>query len=265
MLFPKQAEKYEKQYPIDPGEFGHIPQIINVKNKNKHILNGWLFSTSDNYGTIMVGGGNAMGLSHTYNYNRHLISGDQRVFIISYQGFGKNEGKPDLDSMIDDINSFHEWIEKQYPKQPIVFIGGSISAVAGLCAESKYKLFNGLIVEGVFNPKTIPYSKATELWYLFPVTFPLAVSISLSVPDTFDLDYCLNREKKNIPILFIHHTDDKLTPYDEARSIFENYNGEKFFYTCKNTASLSNFHFNIHSDTGAKEAQINFINKLLNQ
>lgn len=266
MLLPKFANYAEKKYPVDPIKDGHIYESVSVENESNKLLNGWLFSKKGDYGIALIGGGNAMGLGHTYYYNKHLINNGFRVVIISFQGYGNNDGKASLSSLTSDIKSFYDYARKKYPTEPIIFIGDSISTIGGICCASKYNIFDGLVMEGLLDPKQIPYTKVIELWPLWPLlplTFPFAMSVSLSVPKELDVNDCI-LHITDTPILFIHHKKDTVTPFKTAKKIYEKYKGKKKFIVTNNKDSKQ-FHLNIHLDNDAMEEQKYFIKYLLSK
>jgi pimeloyl-ACP methyl ester carboxylesterase len=63
---------------------------------------------------------------------------------------------------------------------------------------------------------------------LYPITGPLALVVNATVPDELSAERALQRHPK-VPALFIHHPQDPVTPYRDARRIFERYEGEKKF------------------------------------
>ncbi len=62
MLYPQTADKFEREYPVDPGKNDNEFSEIVVENRFGSRLTGWLIDKENNYGTIIVAGGNAMGL-----------------------------------------------------------------------------------------------------------------------------------------------------------------------------------------------------------
>ncbi|MEN8264776.1 MAG: alpha/beta fold hydrolase, partial [Nitrospirota bacterium] len=204
---------------------------------------GWLFDKENNDGSIIVASGNAMGLGRAYDYNKYLFKTNHRILLISYQGYGKNEGTASLDSLISDIRSFYRFMKDAYKDEPIYFVGISIGAPAGICSVSDEIKFNKIVLESAVNPKTVALTKARQWWPLFPVGYPLALAVSSSVPDELDISDCISKFN-NIPILFIHHKKDKLAPYGPAKDLYSIYKGPKLFWE-PSTSTSTNYHLNV--------------------
>ncbi len=243
MLYPQTAERFEREYPVDPGNFDNGFSEIRVENRFDNKITGWLLDKEKSYGSIIVASGNAMGLGRAYDYNKYLIETNHRILLISYQGYGKNEGTASLDSLISDIRSFYRFMKDAYKYEPIYFVGISIGAPAGICAVSDEIKFNRIVLESAVNPKTVALTKARQWWPLFPVGYPLALAVSSSVPDELDISDCISK-LNNIPILFIHHKKDKLAPYGPAKDLYLNYKGPKLFEELSVSTS-TNYHLNV--------------------
>jgi hypothetical protein len=254
MLYPQMADQFEREYPVDPKI---TFSTVEVKNRFGRKITGWMFDKKNSYGSIIVAGGNAMGLGRSYDYNKYLLKTSHRILIISYQGYGKNEGKADLDSLISDTRSFYRHLKFTYKDEPIFLVGISIGASAGICSVSDEITFEKIIAESAVNLKTVAFTKAKEYWPLFPIGFPLALLISLSVPDELDLGKCIS-EIDNIPILFIHHKKDKIAPYGPSKELYLSYRGPKLFLEPTLTGS-GKFHLNVRNDIELQKLIFDFL------
>ena len=257
MLYPQIADRFERDHPVDPGNYDNTFSVVKVENKFGNKITGWLFDKKNNYGSIIVASGNAMGLGRAYNYNKYLLQTNHRILLISYQGYGKNEGTANLDSLICDIKSFYRHLKAAYKDEPIYFVGISIGTSAGICSVSDEIKFNKLVVEGAVNPKTVAFTKAGQWWPLFPIVYPLALAVSLSVPDELDISECISK-LINIPILFIHHKKDKLAPYEPAKDLYSNYKGPKLFLE-PTVSTSSNFHLNVKDNIKMQDEILIFL------
>ncbi len=266
MLHPRRAGERERNCPAIPESNGHAYEEISVRNGSGFMLHGWLFAGEEDYGTVLIGGGNTMVTSQTYDYNKYLINKGFRVLVGGYQGYGKNGGEADLGSMISDIKSFYDYVREKYPKEPVVFVGNSISTAGGICAASKYGIFKGLSLEGTLDPKQIPYSKVMKYplyWPFLPISLALAMGVAHSVPEELNVADCISR-LRDIPVLFIHHRKDGITPFYTAWELYEKYEGEKEFVESENRCSCSRkFHMNMKSDRESRQRQGAFIMRIL--
>lgn len=257
MLYPETAGRFEREHPVDPLNDNNIFSEVKVENRFGNTITGWLFDRKNNYGSIIVAGGNAMGLGRGYDYNKYLLQTNQRILLISYQGYGKNEGTADLASLISDIRSFYRYLKDAYGDEPVYFFGISIGTSPGICSVSDEIRFRKIVLEAAVNPKTVAFTKAKKWWPLFPVGYPAAVAVSLSVPDELDISECISK-LNNIPILFIHHKKDKLAPYGPAKDLYSKYRGPKQFLETDISTS-GNFHLNVKDNIKLQEEILEFI------
>jgi pimeloyl-ACP methyl ester carboxylesterase len=235
---------------LDPSTSGYSYQTVTVTNAQGYRLTGWLFDSPGAHGTLLVAGGNAQNISSTYSVSRYLISNGFRVLVFSYQGFGNNEGRADLGSLIGDADAFYKFTENTYKGEPIAFAGYSTGAVTGLSLGDREPL-TAVVVEGTFNPKTVIHDKHL---YLAMAIDPMLES---SVPDELDTGKCL-QGLKSVPVLFLHNRADPLAPYDSARRLFDSYQGPKEFIDT-NAAPGADAHYGSVSDSEARASVLAFL------
>ena len=248
LLYPGMAESSDPH--LDPKDAGYSYQAVTVINPQGHRLTGWLFDNSGDYGTVLVAGGNAQNISSTYSVSRYLINNGFRVLVFTYQGFGNNEGRADLSSLIGDAQTFYAFIGNKYKGEPIAFAGYSTGAVTGLCLGDLDRL-SAVVVEGTFNPKTVITDKHL---YIAMAVDPMLES---SVPDDLDTSRCL-QELKSVPVLFLHNPNDPLAPYDSARRLYDSYQGPKEFVDTK-VAPGADAHYGSVSDAEARAKVLAFL------
>lgn len=216
-LVPSEARETQASDPVDPREYGDHPEEVTVMNKQRNKLVGWLFARDGDRGTVLVAGGNGMGIAHTYTYNRFLLRHGFRVLVFSYQGFDQNEGEADIDSLAGDAEAFYAHVAARFPGEPIGFLGESIGATAGLCAAAEDE-FSALALEGLIDPKSIPYT-ITETWFTPPfshlltaVIRPGAVLYTAAVPNDLDAAGCSARLRQT-DVLFLHQRQDPVSSF----------------------------------------------------
>jgi dienelactone hydrolase len=248
LLYPGMAESNDPH--LDPKAAGYSYQSVTVVNAQGYRLTGWLFDSPSDYGTVLVAGGNAENISSTYSVSRYLIGHGFRVLVFTYQGFGNNEGRADLNSLIGDAQAFYIYIQNNHKGEPIAFVGYSTGAVTGLCLGDREHL-SGVVVEGTFNPKTIIKDKKL---YVAMLVDPMLES---SVPDALDTGRCL-QELKSVPVLFLHNSSDPLAPYESARRLYGGYEGPKEFVETK-AAPGADAHYGSVSDPDARARVLAFL------
>ncbi len=260
MLFPGMARRATALHPIDPRNHGHLQECVSVTNRNGFQLRGWMFSHATNRCTVIVAGGNAMGLAHTYYYNSYLIGKGFNVLVCSYQGFDENGGDANLASLSGDLDAFYSLVLANFPGQHVAFVGDSISAAAVFCYSSRHQNVSCMVIEGMVNTKTVSFAKVGQiriLWPLCPITLPLATVVSATVPNELSIQRALRRTPK-VPLLLIHHPADIVTPYSSARKIFDKYPGPKELIEPDVSVSRD-FHLNLDSDHRAQARVVDFL------
>jgi pimeloyl-ACP methyl ester carboxylesterase len=251
-LHPEIARAAAAKHPTNPGLYGDHPEQVIVTNRSGAKLNGWCFYEPTNHGVVLVGDGNATALPHTYEYNRYLLHHGFNVVILSYQGFGANEGEADLDSLLGDVAAFYEFCRAKFPGQPIAFVAQSVSTDPFFCFASRHPEVAGMALEAMVDLKTVAWSTVIDWWGLypiFPITFPAAGLACARVPGELSISKALERHPQ-MPALFIHHPADRVTPYRAARRMYAKYEGPKEFIDLR-ADRTGEFHM-----TGAYEAEI---------
>ena len=216
-LEPREAQEVQAADPVDPRSYGDRPEDVTVTNHAHNKLTGWLFAHPGDRGTVLVAGGNGMGIAHTYSYNRFLLGHGFRVLVFSYQGFDGNEGEADVNSLAGDAEAFYRYAAARFPGEPIGFVGESIGATAGFCAAADDR-FSGVAVEGLIDPKSIAYT-ITDTWFSPPFSHvltamvrPLAGLYAAAVPDELGADNCSARLRQT-DVLFLHQRKDPVSAF----------------------------------------------------
>jgi pimeloyl-ACP methyl ester carboxylesterase len=260
LLHPQIARNAFAHRPTDPVQNGDSPEVVIVINASGHKLFGWAFASPTNHGVVLVGDGNASGIAHTYDYNRHLLHRGFNVVFLSYQGFDANEGKADVHSLFGDVQAFYRACRERFPGQPIALLGESLSAGVFFCFASRHREITCMVLEGAVDLKRVAFTHLYESWLLypfFPITFPAAVIISAGVPADLNAQNALAREPA-VPALFIHHSGDPITPYSDACRIFEGYDGPKEFIVPRIDPARG-FHMTGNFDSAVRSRVIRFL------
>jgi pimeloyl-ACP methyl ester carboxylesterase len=264
MLLPQAAAKEKGIYPpIKPTVTKE--ETVTVTNSGGYQLHGWLSYNEGARGVVLVSPGNAESREAARWYTSFLRGQGFRVLVFSFQGFDENGGSGDLHSLVGDAHAFYSLAKERFPGEPIVYFANSISTAAALCMAANGAPLDGLVLEGAFDPKTIPFSKVAQSWVtlvLFPISLPVAISVSATVPSSLELSRCLSADI-DVPALFVHNRDDIITPYRTARRIYEDYPGRKEFYDAQR--SQSDGHLSMLHDATARKKVLESVAKWLHR
>jgi len=222
LLNPEEARDTQAADPVDPAANGDVARKITVENRAGNKLVGWLFSARGDRGIVLAAGGNGTGTPHTYAYNRFLLHHGFRVLVFSYQGFDQNEGVADIGSIAGDVEAFHSYAARQFPGEPIGFVGESIGAIAGLCgAAGDYAVMS---LEGLIDPSSIAYTiidsyVPAPLSYVLSFTFhPGAVLYEAAVPGELNARDCAARNERTA-MLFLNQRKDPVSSLALVREL----------------------------------------------
>ena len=266
LLHPDTARKAAAQRPVIPGSYGDHPEFITITNQNGCRLTGWGLFSPTNHGVILVGDGNATGIAQTYEYNRYLVNQGFNVLVLSYQGFDANEGKADIKSLYGDVEAFYSFCRQRFPGQPIALMAESISTAPFFCLACHHPELAAIVVEAMVDPKSAVFAKLNDWWLFYPF-YPLTIGavclITAGVPDNLNVQKAL-QIPSNVPALFIHHPEDKITPYRIARRIFNRYHGPKEWITLEKKHSWER-HMTASYDAEIKEEVVRFLKRRLVQ
>jgi pimeloyl-ACP methyl ester carboxylesterase len=257
MLHPETARRDDKASPVNPAQNGDHPETIAVTNRFGQQLSGWVFFSRTNHGVVLIGDGNATGIAHTYEINRYLLHCGFNVVILSYQGFDSNEGDADIASLFGDVEAFYRFCKARFPGEPIALMGESLSTGTLFCFASRHPEIAGVVLDSTVDLKTVAFAKINDWWFfypLYPLTFSAACVVSAGVPDDLSARRALERHSR-IPVLFIHHPRDSVTPYRQARRIFKRYSGPKEFIVARTAAT----HVTANTDPKVREEVIDFL------
>ena len=127
------------------------------------------------------------------------------VYMVEYCGFGKSPGTPSEKCMIENGVKGYDFLKDQ-GYSSIIFHGFSIGTGVALGVFEKRKA-DGFVLEGAFY-SIVQMAKST-----FPLPF-----IGCLLRNKF-----LSNERilnVNVPLLFIHGTDDKTVPYKQGLALY---------------------------------------------
>jgi len=248
LLHPGIAESNDPH--LEPAQSGYPFQRVVVTNASGHRLLGWLIAEPGDHGIVLVAGGNAQSLSSTWSVSEYLAGHGFRMLVFSYQGFGGNGGRPDLESLSGDAEAFYKFSRSVAGDEPIGFVGYSTGAVVGICLSDREPLA-AIVAEGSFNPKTIISDK--HLW----IAAPFRTMFEKGVPDELDTARCVQASRAGA-IMFVHGPGDPLAPYDAARKLYDSFGGDKQFVETRPAAG-ADAHFGSSTDLQARQRILDFL------
>lgn len=188
-----------------------------------HRLHGWLLpAAGETRGTVLFAHGNAENISTHIGSVYWLPEHGYRVFLFDYRGYGRSEGKPSIEGVVNDVQSaiaYLQTTEEAAGSGMVVYgqsLGGSVavSAVAGL---DDRRSLEGVIVDSAFaGYRDIAREKMQQWWLTWPLSWPLSLLFP-GQPDPVDDIARLSP----LPVLVMHGTDDRIIPPAHGRRLYE--------------------------------------------
>lgn len=161
------------------------PEEVSFTSADGVKLSGWYFKRPDARGTILVCHGNVENLSTHVKLDLWLVEAGYNLFIFDYRGYGRSEGRPDVQGVHLDAEAALETLVTRllHPGNDriIVFgksLGGAIATYT--VATSPYKdRVKGLIIDSAFSDyHRIAREKIADSIVGWPFQYPLSFLVN---------------------------------------------------------------------------------------
>lgn len=180
-------------------------------------LHGWYAHRDDPVAVILFAHGNAGNVTHRSDVLRLLRRQGAAILVFDYRGYGRSEGRPSEQGVLDDARAARAWLAERSGVAPerIVLMGESLGAavVVHLAAEAGAR---GLILEGAFT--SLPDVAAYHYPWL-PVRWLMRTR----------LDAAARIGDYHGPLFQMHGEADSIIPLRLGRELFEAANEPKRF------------------------------------
>ncbi len=181
--------------------------------KNERIHTWWIpaENPADRYLIYLHGSALNIGanITHARRFHRMGFS----VFLISYRGYGKSDGTFPTEAQIyADAQAAWTYLVKQKGIDPkaIFMYGHSLGGAVAIQLAIDNPAAGGLIVEAAFT-SIADMARLIPKYRIFP--------LELIVNERFDSLEKVSRLQ--VPVLYIHGTDDKLVPPEMSRELYK--------------------------------------------
>lgn len=192
----------------DSSDPGAPPPVAGLEGRDVELttadgvrIHGWWWSASDDAPAVVFFHGNAGNLAMRVSTAEGLASRGLSVFVLSYRGYGRSEGRPSEEGVLHDGRAALEWVSREVGgTHRVVLHGRSLGGfvAAGVGAEAGVA---GVILESSF---TTLYEIAREVYPILP-RFLLG-----RLRGHFDNLDAVSRVEA--PVLVIHGAADALIP-----------------------------------------------------
>lgn len=196
--------------PID----GHWPQMIGTTASDgvscRHL---WWPPKDRRAAVVALCHGNSGHAGHRIDKLAPLVGAGQGLLLVGYRGYGGNPGKPTQAGLIADAVAAVSWLEEKVGSRPVVLYGESLgAAVAVQLAVAGHG--DALVLECPFDRLA---TAAARRYPWFPVRNMLR--------DPWDSLAVIGGLRK--PLLWLHGTEDAITPLAYAERLYAAVTGPK--------------------------------------
>ncbi|MEM9413141.1 MAG: alpha/beta hydrolase, partial [Planctomycetota bacterium] len=187
-------------------------QEITFQSKDGTKLVGWFLPQENASETVLVCHGNAENVaqssaSNGRNFQKSL---NANVFVFDYRGYGKSEGSPSEQGVLEDAESALAWLNKKTNTRPsdVVLVGHSIGGGPAVHLASKMGakiLFLQRTFGSIVEPAQSTY------WFV-----PVNLLMSNRYPSKQKIKSC------DVPLHQSHGDLDQIVPIWSGRNVFNN-------------------------------------------
>lgn len=217
------------------------PKDIFFPSGDGETLHGWLFTTGQAKGTVLVFHGNAENISTHVNGVLWLVQEGFNLFIIDYRGYGRSTGKPDLNGVHRDGLAAYARLLTLPGVDPdrIVLLGqslgGSVATYVAAVAPQREHVRLLVLDSAFFSYRQIAREKLAGIFLTWPFQYPLSW--------LFDDSYSASRQLGQVtaPLVIIHDRADQLVPSHHAEQLYAACRGQRELWTTSGFGHISSF------------------------
>jgi len=208
----------ERDVVNSPADYG-IPYedlyiaVSDVDGEGERI-HAWLMPAEHSSGKYLLYlHGSALNIGANINHAQRFRNMGLSVLLISYRGYGKSDGTfPEENKLYADTEAAWNYLVIQEKVKPdsIFIYGHSLGGAVAINLAVDHPDAGGLIVESAFT-SIVDMAKLEPAYRIFP--------LSLMVHQRFD-----SRKKVRhlqVPVIYIHGTQDSLVPYGMSRVLYK--------------------------------------------
>ncbi|MBF0237946.1 MAG: alpha/beta hydrolase [SAR324 cluster bacterium] len=230
-----------------PDQVGLLYEPVTFRHEGGPQLSGWFIPAFDTtepaQGTVVQIHGNAENMTSHWFSLAWMPFSRFNLFTFDYRGYGDSEGIPEIEGTIQDVKSAIAYVQSRtdVDKTRLIVIGQSLGgalSIAALAQPSEIKV-PMLIVENTFSSyQRIAREKLQESWILWHWHL---WAPDLLIDDTYSPESLISKIH-DIPILFIHGTNDQVISYHHSLILYEKANVPKYLWILPQGQHLSTFH-----------------------
>jgi fermentation-respiration switch protein FrsA (DUF1100 family) len=201
-----------------PEQFGLRAEDLRMQASDGTQLHGWFLPASGTAkGTVLHLHGNAANISNHLPLVAWLPARGYNVLMLDYRGFGRSEGKPTLDGIVDDALAALRHLRTRPGVDPerVVIFGQSIGGATALRMLARDSAGVRLAVIDSSFPS---YRGIARDATAGSAMAPLAALAAPALPGA-DKDPVTALKSIGVPLIFIHGTRDAVIPHANSDAL----------------------------------------------
>ncbi len=202
-----------------PAQFGLKHEDVSIDGADGSKLHGWWLPAADAKGSVLHLHGNAANISNHLPLVAWLPAAGFNLLMVDYRGFGRSEGKPTLDGVVDDALAALRYLRTRpgVDAGKLIVLGQSIGGATALrmLAADRAGVKLAVIDSAFASYRGIARDAALQSVVLAPF-LPLALPW---LPPR-ERDPVALLAHLDLPLLFVHGTADAVIPYKHTEQLF---------------------------------------------
>lgn len=243
--------------PVTPDVAGIAYEDIYITMSDGVRLHGWrLIAKGEKRGTILFFHGNGDNVSTQLPTSSWLPEQGYDVYVVDYRGYGRSDGKPELDAVINDMGSVIGFVIGRLPEdEKLIIVGHSLGASMAIYAVAHSTLrerIKALVtIEAFSDYHDITRDVLSQSWLFWLFQWPL----SYTVDNTYrPLDAIALVSP--VPVLILHSKSDEMIDIYHAERLYQAASPPKTFEL------IDSDHNNIFSNDDNRMILLDYLTKL---
>ncbi len=173
----------------------------------------WLPATVPQADVILYFHGNGCNIGGRVQHIQKFHRLGFNIFIIDYRGYGRSQGKfPTEKQVYQDAETAWQYLIQQRGIKPnnILLYGHSLGGAIAIDLAAKHSEIAGLVIEGSFTSMRQMVNYIGK-YQIFPVDWLL----------THKFDSMSKIKSLQMPLLFIHGTEDRIVPAHMSQTLYQ--------------------------------------------
>jgi len=192
---------------------GRMPELVESRAGDGVVCRHWLWTPAAGKPLVVVLQGNAGHMGHRLESHGFLVEEGYGLYLVGYRGYGGNPGKPGETGLIADARAAIAAVRDTLPGVPLVLYGESLGAAVAIALAAEGERAP-LVLDGAFDRLASP---AGHRYRWLPVQ-------RLLKDQWPSIDRIVAVSQ---PILWLHGSDDPITPAWSGRRLFDAAPGPK--------------------------------------